>query len=336
MNNEVTMFDVGHGDCLLIGDEANQHLLVDCGTSDPYSYFPVPRFIERILSFPNKCGLAISHYHWDHYSLFRWFKRPGILFSTIYLPDLPMKGTGAEAGIAIMEFLKASIFTNFSNYRILPEIFTRTRRPIVFCRKGLMINQANLHLKVFWPDLNHSILRSKKIIEKANKVRRVVEPVMDRYHISKPNRDRGDYSMGQFFRELTEEEIQYRELDEKMKEIHNSLEQVERDFGDIANIFSVAFKSSYESKSQFLFLGDLTRSVLNKISIPGTREYDCIKAAHHGTEFGRALNSKSTEFLLISRNQKRRKIKGIDDGYLSKLRYRMLLNTEYLGDCYIC
>lgn len=166
MDHKVFMFDVGHGDCVLIADEKDQGLLVDCGALKPQKYFRVPRFIEYSLLANNRCGFVVSHYHWDHYSLFRWFKYPDALFSKLYLPNLPIRGPGRQATLAIMDYLKVAMFSDFLYYRILPEmydLFIKTGRPIVFCKKGVIIHEASLRLKVFWPDLYHPNLGSKKV-----------------------------------------------------------------------------------------------------------------------------------------------------------------------------
>lgn len=287
LDHEVLVFDVGHGDCVLIIDDMSQGLLVDCGSLKPRAYFKVPAFIENFSLLGNMCGFVVSHYHWDHYSLFRWFRHPEALFSNLYFPDLPIVGPGRQATLAIMDFLKVSVFANFSDYRILPEIFMKTQRPIVFCKKGVTIPEASLPLKVFWPDFYHPFLGSEGVRRKANTVREIIEPIMDRYGIPKPSRYGTDYSMERFLRDLEVEEIQYRELREKArKEICKTLEHVERAFSDLANIFSIAFRTYYKRKGRFLFLGDLTGDILNQISIPGTNRYDFLKAAHHGTEFG--------------------------------------------------
>lgn len=337
MDHEVFMFDVGHGDCVLVADDSDRGLLVDCGAWNPRRYFKVPRFIEDLSLGSNECGLVISHYHWDHYSLFRWFRHPDALFSSIYFPDLPMFGPGRETAVAVMDFLKVAVFANFSHYRILPEIFAKTIRPVMFCKKGVIIREASLPLKVFWPDLHHKSLGSEEVKERAISVRKLIEPIMDYYEIPKPSEYGADYSMARFFEDLEREEIQYRVLSEQEKKgICDILGQVEGDFRDIANIFSIAFKTHYKRKSRFLFLGDLSSSILNRISIPGAKRYDCVKTAHHGTEFGRALDGMSVDFLLVSRNLKQKEVKKINDGYISKIQYEMLLSTEFLGDCHIC
>lgn len=141
-SHAVFMFDVGHGDCILIMDSHNRGLLVDCGAQYPSFHIRVPQAIENLLTAKNRCALLVSHYHWDHYSLFRLFSQPDVLLSSIYLPDLPIVGPGRYAALAVRKFLYASVAFNFLHYRILPEIFTRCKRPLVFCKKGDFINEA--------------------------------------------------------------------------------------------------------------------------------------------------------------------------------------------------
>ena len=337
LDPEIFMFDVGHGDCILVLDDMKHGLLVDCGSQTPRRYFKPPRLIENLFLPGAKCGFVVSHYHWDHYSLFRWFKYPETLFSSIYVPDLSIVGPGREAAIAIMDFVKLSVFANFSDYRILPEIFARTQRPIVFCKKGVTISEANLSFRVFWPDLNHPSLGTKQVKRKAEFVRETIEPIMDQFNIRKPGNYGTDYSMERFFQDLEREEIRYQELQEHMKdEICETLEHIERTFSDLANSFSIAFRTYYNRKNRLIFLGDVEGDILDKIIVPGTKQYDCIKAAHHGTEFGRALEGMSTEFLLVSRNERYGGIKKIHEGYFHNMHYRTLLSTGFLGDCHIC
>lgn len=335
MNHEVCMFDVGHGDCVLISDDKGQGLLVDCGAWKHRHYLGIPQIIENLLLANNRCGFVVSHYHWDHYNLFRGFKLPNALFSKIYLPNLPIVGPGREATLAIMDFLKVAVYANFLSYRILPEIFTKTRRPVVFCEKGTPIHEASLPLKVFWPDLSHPTLGSRKVKKKACIIREIVEPIMDRYNIPKPSDYYTDYSMEKFFQQL--KEIPYFDLQEReRRKIHETLKQIERVFSKLADIFSIAFRTHYSRGTKFLFLGDLTNDLLNRITIPGNKQYDCLKAAHHGTRFGSALRNISTDFILISRSQRDfPNIKQINSGYISEIQYHILLCTEFLGDCYI-
>jgi len=63
------MFNVDHGDCVLIIDDISQGLLVDCGSKEPRIYLKIPQLIENLLLLPDKCGFVVSHCYWDHYGL---------------------------------------------------------------------------------------------------------------------------------------------------------------------------------------------------------------------------------------------------------------------------
>ena len=200
------------------------------------------------------------------------------------------------------------------------------------------IREASLPLKVFWPDLYDPFLGTSRVRRIANRVAGITERFMDEYNLPKPEQYGTDYSMEGFFHDLEREEILHRELPERERRyIHRTLRRIECDFAELANIFSIAFRTHYKRRSKLLFLGDLTDDSLNQLTIPGSKRYECLKAPHHGTTFGRSLRNMLTEFLLISRSQRDfPNIKKINDGYISETRYRMLLSTEFLGDCYIC
>jgi len=335
LDHDIFLFDVGHGDCVLIISNSGLGLLIDCGSVEPSRYLRIPSFIES-LQFSGKCGLVVSHYHWDHYSLFRGFTHPEKLFSTVYFPDLPLSGPAKVASFAMMDFMIVSVFADFSYYRILPEVFEKAGVNHKFCRRGCTIPEANLPLKVFWPDFAHASLQTNKVRERAYIVRRILEPIMDHHDIQMPSRYENEYSMERFFQDIQKEELRYPRVDEReRKDICDALEHLESSFHDLANIFSLAFRTHYKRKNRFLFLGDLESSILNKISIPGAGRYECVKSSHHGTEFGTALDWVSTEILLVSRDEKRQRIRKIDDGYIHKLRHEKLLSTGFVGNCNI-
>jgi hypothetical protein len=83
-------------------------------------------------------------------------------------------------------------------------------------------------------------------------------------------------------------------------------------------------------KERYLTLGDIPSDVLDHVPIPGKPKYDIIKAAHHGTEFGKQLSNIQTNYTLISRNDKQRpNLNPIDPRYsaISKA----IINTETDG-----
>jgi len=336
LDHMVMLYDVGHGDCVLLMDRYHRGLLVDCGTIRPKLHAQVPEMIENILPMNNECGFIVSHYHFDHYSLFKFLRRPELIFSKVYVPDLPTTGPGREAVQAIKSYLIAAVLTDYSYYRILPEISERVRQPITPCRKGEYIKESGLNLKVLWPDLSHPILGNRKIINIASEVRTRIEPFLNRHNITIPSGEETEYSaLEQFLGKLMD--LRYREvLSEEREEAHRILGDIEGSFKSLANLFSLVVNTHRKRSSRFLFLGDIDDSILDQIQIPGKRYYNCLKSAHHGTYFGKALRNISAEFILVSRNQKEFQSSGkIHDGYISNIDYRIILSTEFLGHCCI-
>jgi hypothetical protein len=145
----------------------------------------------------------------------------------------------------------------------------------------------------------------------------------------------GEHSLGYILRELSE--VRGLELpDEDRRHIQDVLKGLEENLRSLTHMFTLVVNTCRNRYSRFLFLGDIDKSVLDIIKIPGKRYYSLLKASHHGTQFGSALCNMSTEFLLVSRNQREYpRIGPIDSGYISNVGYRMILSTEFLGHCHI-
>lgn len=336
MKHDVTMFDVGHGECILVRSERLRGFLVDCGATRPQKHCQVPNLIETYLPATSTCGFAISHYHDDHYNLFPCFARPHKLFSNIYVPDMPAVGPGRHVTHAIMEFLALASLIDFRNYRILPDIFRLLKKRPIPRRKGQTIREANLSFYVFWPDIDHRILRTPSIIKKAKMMRQKIKPWLEKYGI--PTEYEGDNLLAQFFEYLVQELSLEETFGREREELEKTLRDLEETFKDLGNLLSLAFKT-YDSREneKLLFLSDLDNRVLDRIHIArSSYTYDFIQAAHHGTEFGKSLHKMSTEYLLVSRNQEEfHRINPIHEGYFSQMRFRFMLSTECLGSCHI-
>ena len=336
MKNDLVVFDVGHGECILILSEGFRGFLVDCGAMCPHSHVRVPKLIENVLPSNNSCGFVISHYHADHYSLFPWFTRPGRLFSNIYVPDMPTTGPSRHVTYAVMEFLAVANVVNFRNYRVLPDIFRKCKKVPIPRKKGQFIREAGLAFYVFWPDPSHKALQTASIIQKAKMARQEIKPWIDKYGISIA--DEKGVSMEQFFDLLQELSIREVPEPEEVKKVEKTLRKLEGIFKKSADRLSLGFKTCDERESEkFLFLGDLENTVLNRITIAKSDyAYDFVKASHHGTRFGRSLRKLSTEFLLVSRNQHEySRIRDIHSGYFNQMRCRLILSTEFMGTCQI-
>jgi hypothetical protein len=336
MKKDLVLFDVGHGECILICSDWLKGFLIDCGAKYPRNHLQVPFLIEKFLPHNNSCGFVISHYHSDHYSLFQCFNRPDRLFSNIYVPDMPTTGPNGHVTYAIMEFLAVASVINFRNYRILPDIFRKCKKRPIQRKKGQFIHEAGLSFYVFWPDPSHKALKTASIIQKAKMARQKIKPWIDKYRISIA--DEKGVSIEQFFDLLQELSLREVPEPEERKQVEKTLRQLEGIFKKSADRLSLGFKTYNQAKGEkFLFLGDLENAVLNRITITkGEFAYDFVKASHHGTRFGKSLRKLSTEFLLVSRNKgEYSRISDIHNGYFSQMRCRLVLSTEFLGTCHI-
>jgi len=330
MQYDLTMFDVGQGDCVLLRDDAHHALVIDCGAQSPSKYSHIPHHIELLSSWKNQCGLVISHYHSDHYSLYRGFSSPPEFFSNIYLPDLLVS---QPSGAALFEFLYAAVLVNYGHYRILPEL-RDSGRSVVFRKKGDRIKEASFEFDVIWPDF-HLLTRRRQLIAVAGRIRNALDPILKEYEVTLPEQ-LPEQSMGQFFYAIDEVRRRERPFRE-VQQLRETLGRIEGDFSLLANHFSLVLKTVEPSRTRLLFLGDLTDPLLNRISVgsPGT-SYGCVKASHHGTTFGGALAGIVTDYLLVSRNSKEsRRLKRIHHGYLEHMECKMILTTEFMHTCHI-
>ncbi|MFC1487446.1 hypothetical protein ACFLRN_07170 [Thermoproteota archaeon] len=331
----LVLFDVGHGECILIFDGMLKSFLVDCGALYSRKHLNVPRWIERILPNNNSSGFVISHYHIGHYNLFQCFKRPNFLFSNIYVPNLPTKGVNKHVSYVLMEFIAVANVINFRNYRILPDIFRRFKKTPIPLQKGDLIHEMGLSFRVFWPDPKHKALNTKAIITKAKKLRKKIKPWIDKYEISIPDED---VSIAHFFGILQELSLKEVPDFEETNKVEKTLSDLDGIFKECCDLLSIGFQTQNGSLgNKFLFLGDLKNSILNNIIITKNNfEYDFVKASHHGTRFGRSLKNISTEFVLVSRNETEYpRIRKVHPGYYKKIRCRILLNTNFSRTCHI-
>lgn len=331
MNHDIVMFDVGHGDCVLLKKDDHTPVLIDCGAKYPHRFSHIPNIIEKEAE-DGAFGLILSHYHSDHYSLFAGFSNPHNI-AKIYIPELPMVGPQSEIGFAVKEFLHLAALVRYKKFRLLPEIFKHSNRAAVCCQAGDTIPEAGLNLRVIWPDLSSQVLQTARILNRARAVRRILRKVSQMYSLPIPEEQKEE-SMKSFLWRLMK--IDPRELNKtETRKIQNILRFVEETFNDeLANYLSLVFRSSDQDLTHLLFLGDAPRKVLDIIDV-GSSRYDLIKAAHHGTEFGSSLGRVDADFLLISRNRLEfPMLQDIDYRYLNHFASHVL-SSESLGSCYL-
>jgi hypothetical protein len=233
-----------------------------------------------------------------------------------------------------MDFTSAAVLVDYSYYRILPEIFGKTGCPIVPRKKGEFITEAGQNLKVLWPDVTHPVLGTDKIKGIARKVTESIEPVMADLDFRVPAYQKED-SFSRFFDHINYLKDQDLSTEKKL-EVQAMLSRIERAFHRVANLFSIVAVSFRKRRGRLLFLGDAGNEVLDAIAIPGNSDYNFVKAAHHGTSFGKAMSNLKTEFLVVSRSKREfPRLKPIHDSYLTDIQFKMILSTEFLHHCLV-
>ncbi|MFQ5885570.1 MAG: MBL fold metallo-hydrolase, partial [Thermoplasmata archaeon] len=332
-------FNVGHGDCFLVSKKNREFLLVDCGARFPGNHPSIPLVVEMILHGSTPSHLVVSHYHYDHFSLLPEFALPSRILEKWYVPEIPHLGPGRQLGRAVMQFLMAATISRFERYWILAWL-SRILGPPKALRKDMTIRGGGLSFDVLWPDLGSAILGTDHIKRKAKNIHEILENILRRLDLPIPDRDVPDDMSATelFFESLPGIFARANELDdEQISWIHERLTELKDDFGFLADRLSIAMETSRWSRSRILFLGDLPQRILDFLE--GDLKYSsygCIKAAHHGTEFGAALRDLSTDYLLVSRSTREfPPLKPVHHRYHDTLRYRDILTTEIHGSCFI-
>lgn len=330
---KLIMFDVGHGDSFLLMNN-KKAFLVDCGSRQPFHHTDIPKKIERILRKDNSCAFVLSHYHYDHFSLFSMLQNPSAIFSKIYVPYLCPHGPASHASNFVIKYLILAIISKYSYFDVLPEIFVRSRRPIKMLKRGDLIKGPHQNFKVFWPDLYNIIIFNRKLEHLIKKYNKLLEKFFKNLNIEFHDFETED-DVVNLFQHLYE--IRNMDMKEDKKHIiHGNLIELKNIFSRTANLFSLGFTSIYKRKDRFLFLGDIPNHVLNVISVPGKKSYHSIKASHHGSSFGNSLNYIRTNFILISRNQREFPLlKPIHPKYFRNIIYNDMLITEKIGHCIV-
>jgi len=322
--NTFIQFDVEHGECNFLLDKKNDFLLIDCGSKAPLQNSWVPQLIENYCQ-GMQSSLILTHYHDDHYSLFHHFQNPSQFLKKIYVPKVPIHKSYASG--LLFEIIALAILSNYSYFNVLPKVFNCGAK-IIECDSRCIIPEFGQQFNVFWPDFSYFNVNQneeqmyRRILAGLKKIEKELDISIE---VDK------DKSFVENIRRLREK---YEDIEEEKRSIiKDTIREFGSAFSDVANLHSLGFNSKYKRKDRYLVLGDIPSNVLNHVIIPGKPQYDIIKAAHHGTEFGTQLSNIQATYVLISRNTKKRKIKPIDTRY-SQIA-KTIMNTETDGTCII-
>jgi len=315
---------MGHGNCIGIFDKRLPPLLIDCGTTNDNKINNFTKLIKRRLRKVNSRDLIITHYHFDHYSLLGNF--PGKFFDNIYLPALPQESPTAQA---MEKFLALAIVTRYEKYYLTPIILSSGKN-IRCLVKNESFDVMGRDWEVLWPNY--------KIIDKIN--RRKIKTIFNKINEVKGKlNDRQSHEFENWYNYLSEyfsEEPKKldnfpREMpknNEMDMEVQGALISIEKIFKDIANRASLVVRDEI---IDFLFTGDVDRTVLNKYLDFGDHRYFLIEAPHHGGYYGYAFDNISTEVLVISREVNYKP----NCKFFRNLPWNILVDTGRTGNCII-
>ncbi|WXG39831.1 MAG: hypothetical protein WED07_03230 [Candidatus Freyarchaeum deiterrae] len=320
---EIIVLDMGHGNCVGIFDEETSPFILDCGSEN-----------NKVNNFTNiiKCeieksksrDLAITHYHFDHYNLLGTL--PENFFDNIYLPSLP---SGSSTADAILEFLALATLSGYQEYYLIPMILTRGKN-IKPKEKGDSFNAVGRSWEVLWPDYS--------IIDKIN--RRSVETFLNKIDeikkkLSEKQLEEFDklyaYLSVAFGRESKESDASLEEIskDKDVKpKVQEYLVEIEMKFKNLANRASLVIRDDH---TNFLFTGDVDKTILNNYLNFGNELYFLVEASHHGGFYGYAFDNMSTEVIVISRKASYKP----DYRYLVDLSWNIIVDTARVGNCKI-
>lgn len=319
--------DMGHGNSVGIFKENVTPLLIDCGTRNIDKKINFANLIETTLRKAPTRDLAVTHYHFDHYSLINTF--PFGFFNKIYVPALPQRSSTAYA---MCRFLSLTSVLTFRDYYLTPVIATRgkTIHPLV---KGNSFNALGRNWNVLWPDYVTIDRRNKRRVQRLiGEIDRIAERLTPQKReefestYDALSRAFAQYEGGNEGKEhlLNQERFDVGPLVID-PEIETALKSIERLFKDLANGASLVLRDEHYD---FLFTGDVDNTILDN-QLDFEQNYFFIEAPHHGGYYGQAFDNTQTHILLISRaiNYKPR------CEYYREICWDTLLDTARKGNC---
>jgi len=319
-STRLTMFDVGHGDCLLV--EVNgEELLVDCGSRSPAKYTQVPTYIKN-----DHLSFVLCHYHSDHYNLSPHLSsRSG--FRTVYVPALPIAKPLLPISLFICNFLSLATLAFHRYFPALP--FLMNQRRVVPLEKGQPLREAGIEWQVLWPDFA-DLPFFRRIVSVAQRATEEINALIE--HLTHEQKHAFETLSSSLFRSLKQGEESFvydqeaRQLAplELPAESRRRLESLEDTFHTVADTLTLVFASDIAA-----FFGDADQRVLDIVE-PLERTPLIVKASHHGTRFGECLQRMDATVLMISRGSSTGRL---HPSYLNAMRPKLTLRTDIHGTC---
>ncbi len=349
MINEIEMYNVGFGDCIICNDGENKSkLLVDCGGKQNFSK-EIVKELNASLKRSQQNYLMLTHFHSDHFNGLKNLDG-SLRFNCIYLPNF------LTENILRLEF--ASIARSLKNYKnaeyyaalnlltCVPNLFRffANGAKVVFLNKTYGFEEMSpqrcpLGLRVLWPDMSYMEQTAKSINALLNQeFSDESKAVLDEYvrHYYRTLMQRTDNGV------LYSQNSNGEDLLDRIYECANINLNISKKLIDklskFQNKISLCFDNAIGRNTKpVLFLSDVTQSGYRQIEKINdlSPHYSAIKVPHHGTKDYFIDNLPPSDMLLITNDGSWKRCRICDEYYYAYPNALLLFNSNFLkaGGC---
>lgn len=334
-SSSIMCWNVLHGSAnIYLSYGSNTAYVIDFGVHQRYIYYEIVKYAVKhgyeVLSAAEHRDIFITHLHYDHYSLLPYIAN-GLSIHSIYLPVIPCPEPIAEKIL----YLYAFLIVRVPGYRVFRDILEKGKNRVIGLTRGDVIElHDNLYMKILWPPRTLPPNITKKFENKLKKVHEEIKEEARKEGIEKDVNEIFEYLKrvlmpskeeceGEEYRKIKDQEVSegssviWKTKPEKRRksvrdEIDSKIKRVLRIFRGIANHISLVLKVYHGnplkscSKAIALIPGDASDAVLNYVAElekgePSQHKYLIfLRAAHHGTHYGKYIDEHSSIVAWIS------------------------------------
>lgn len=278
----LTMYNMGHGDCFLIADQT-EGVLIDCGGS-AYSSAIVKTYVSPdLLSIQNK-RLVITHFHNDHINKIKLLNK-NIKFKDVYVPNA-LNTKDIHRAFAIIKYGKprSKAYAMAYNYLMLIpmiEDYLDKSSTIHYVSRFYKMDFNFSLFEVLWPDKNlffkedlnfKFTKKEKEIISEYESI--FLEYIQDEYSSITVTLER--YKKNRDIKSIMDDFKQ--QPKDVEKDYTFNIKEISKKLG---NQLSLVIIDSNKS----LFTGDITKKIFNEeVASHVVARITILKTPHHGSK----------------------------------------------------
>ncbi len=331
--SRLRVFNVGHGETMVINLDGPVSVIRDFGQSSYHKHTATSTSIQRIIDSRYSCNrfiksrqeidAVLSHPHEDHFNGFLQLHKNECrrIFNRSYIPWLDFTTLNTLSGrMLILSSYLVSYYglstpkgQNASHWILMAPVMSELSHMLYGVCERHTMNHWNPKGIVLWPPAptDHGFYSPKRINRIIEEIegqindsqlieqyyRRVINPLFEILQLITP---------------INPDEPRINENIDSVSRIRSILD-IADSFNDQFNNLVISYRSNFVYKQTIddhsivfelddngvkkaLFLSDLHPSSINKMirgSIPRYAHYKIIKSAHHGTRFGNAFRTQN-------------------------------------------